>query len=47
MVLKEIIFNSLYLIGEGVVVLKELIFNILYFGRVQWTLKKSFLTVSW
>ena len=28
MVLKELIFNSLYLLWEGVVFLKELIFNI-------------------
>ena len=33
MVLKEFIFNSLYLLLEGVVVLKEIIFNILYFAR--------------
>ena len=32
MVLKEIIFHSLYLFWEGVLFLKEMIFNILYFG---------------
>ena len=32
MVLKELIFNSFYFGGEGVVVLKELIFNSFYFG---------------
>ena len=37
MVLKEIIFNRLYLLLEGVVVLKEMIFNILYFGRLWWS----------
>ena len=36
MVLKELIFNSLYF-GNGVVVLKEPIFNSLYFGRVWWS----------
>ena len=33
MVLKELIFNSLFLLWEGVVVLKELIFNIF----ILWT----------
>ena len=36
MVLKELIFNSLYS-WEGVVVLKELIFNSFYVGRVWWS----------
>ena len=35
MVLKEIIFHSLYLFWEGVVVLKEMMFNILYFERCE------------
>ena len=35
MVLKEIIFNSLYLFWEGVLFLKEMIFNILYFEGVK------------
>ena len=36
MVLKELIFNSLYF-GQGVVVMKELIFKSFYFGgRVWW-----------
>ena len=49
MVLKEMIFNSFYVVvlkevivnilysWEGVMVLKELIFNILYSGMVWWS----------
>ena len=43
MVLKEIIFNSLYLLWEGVVVLKELIFNIFTLGGF---LKEQFYTLG-
>ena len=34
MVLKELIFNSGFYLGEGVVVLKELIFNSFYVERM-------------
>ena len=34
MVLKELIFNSFYFEGQGVVVLKELIFNSFYVERM-------------
>ena len=44
-VLKEIIFHSFYC-WECVVIMKELIFNSLYFGRVWWSWKNWFLTVS-
>ena len=37
MVLKEIIFNSLCLLLEGVGVLKEFIFNSFYFRRMWWS----------
>ena len=36
MVLKELIFNSLYF-GEGVVMLNELIFISFYIGGVSWS----------
>ena len=44
-VLKELIFNSFYC-WKGVVVLKELIFYNFYFGRVWWSWRNWFFTVS-
>ena len=44
-VLKELIFKH-FLLWEGLVVLKELIFNSFYYGRVWWSSKNSFLTLS-
>ena len=44
MVLKELNFNS-FSLWEGVVILNELILSF-HFGRVWWSRKKSFLTVS-
>ena len=44
MLLKEVVCNSFYV--GGVVVLKEWIFNSSYVGRVWWSCKNGFLTVS-
>ena len=44
MVLKEMMF--MFLPWEGVVVLKEWIFKFFYFGRMWWSTKNLFLSVS-
>ena len=44
MVLKEMMF--MFLLWEGVVVLKEWIFKFFYFGRMWWSRKNLFLSVS-
>ena len=46
MVLKEIIFNRLCLLLEGVVVLKEIIFNFSTLGGCGGLERNSFLTVN-
>ena len=37
---EEMIFNSLFLLWENVVVLKQLIFNSFYIRRMWWCSKK-------
>ena len=44
--LKELILQNFYF-GKGVMVKKELISMMYYFGRVWWSLKNCFVTVSY